>query len=95
GAVRILFTPDSAANKWVPLIDPPLPGLKIEGRVEWSDARCPGAPVVNTDPVITQQGITLRVSGKVAGSCGEFDLYRLALSQTDYATEVFRLLWKE
>lgn len=95
GAVRILFTPDPAANKWVPLIDPPLPGLKIEGRVEWSDARCPGAPVVNTDPVITQQGVTLRVSGKVAGSCGEFDLYRLALSQTDYATELFRLLWKE
>ncbi|WP_251865801.1 D-alanyl-D-alanine carboxypeptidase/D-alanyl-D-alanine-endopeptidase [Achromobacter sp. Marseille-Q4962] len=95
GAVRLLFSPDSAAGKWVPIIDPPLPGLRIEGKVEWSDARCPGPPVVNTDPVITQQGVSLRVSGKVAGSCGEFSLYRLALSQPEYATEVFRLLWKE
>ena len=95
GALRLLFTPDPVANKWVPLIDPPLPGLKIEGRVEWSDVRCPGPPVVTTDPVITQQGVTIRVNGKVAGSCGEFSLYRLALSQPDYATEVFRLLWKE
>ncbi len=95
GAMRLLFTPDPAANKWVPLIDPPLPGLKIEGRVEWSDARCPGPPVVTTEPLITQQGVTIRVNGKVAGSCGEFSLYRLALSQPDYATEVFRMLWKE
>ncbi len=95
GALRLVFTPDPVANKWVPLIDPPLPGLKIEGRVEWSEVRCPGPPVVTTDPVITQQGVTIRVNGKVAGSCGEFSLYRLALSQPDYATEVFRMLWKE
>lgn len=95
GAVRILFAPDPAASKWVPLIDPPLPGLKIEGGVDWSQARCSGAPEVATEPVLTQQGMTLRVSGQVAGSCGEFELYRLALPQTDYATEVLRLLWKE
>ena len=95
GAVRLMFLPDAAAHKWVPLIDPPLPGLKIEGKVEWTEARCPGAPVVSTEPLITQQGVTLRVSGKVAGSCGEFSLYRLALSQPDYATEVFRMLWRE
>ena len=51
--------------------------------------------MVSTEPLITQQGVTLRVSGKVAGSCGEFSLYRLALSQPDYATEVFRMLWRE
>ncbi len=95
GALRLLFTPDPVANKWVPLIDPPLPGLKVEGQVEWSDIRCPGPPVVTTDPIITQQGVTIRVNGKVAGSCGEFSLYRLALSQPEYATEVFRMLWKE
>ena len=56
GAVRLMFLPDAAAHKWVPLIDPPLPGLKIEGKVEWTEARCPGAPVVSTEPLITQQG---------------------------------------
>lgn len=95
GAQRLLFTPDPAAHKWVPLIDPPLPGLKLEGSVEWSDIRCPGPPVVTTEPLITQQGVTIRLGGKVAGSCGEFSLYRLALSQPEYATEIFRLLWKE
>ncbi|MGV2865019.1 D-alanyl-D-alanine carboxypeptidase/D-alanyl-D-alanine endopeptidase [Achromobacter sp. ESBL13] len=95
GALRLLFTPDPVAQKWVPLIDPPLPGLKIEGSVQWSDIRCPGPPVVTTEPLITQQGVTIRVGGKVAGSCGEFSLYRLALSQPDYATEIFRMLWKE
>jgi len=95
GAQRLLFTPDAAAQKWVPLIDPPLPGLKLEGSVEWSDIRCPGPPVVTTEPLITQQGVTIRLGGKVAGSCGEFSLYRLALSQPEYATEIFRLLWKE
>ncbi|AZS82761.1 D-alanyl-D-alanine carboxypeptidase/D-alanyl-D-alanine-endopeptidase [Achromobacter spanius] len=95
GAQRLLFTPDPAAHKWVPLIDPPLPGLKLEGSVEWSDIRCPGPPIVTTEPLITQQGVTIRLGGKVAGSCGEFSLYRLALSQPEYATEIFRLLWKE
>lgn len=95
GAVRLLFVPDPAARKWVPYVDPPLPGLRIEGNVEWSDVRCPGPPVVTTDPVVTQQGVAVRVGGKVAGSCGEFALYRLAMSQPEYATAVFRQLWTD
>jgi D-alanyl-D-alanine carboxypeptidase/D-alanyl-D-alanine-endopeptidase (penicillin-binding protein 4) len=95
GALRLVFMPDPAARRWVPVIDPPLPGLSVSGKVEWSDAVCPGSPEVATEPVITQQGITLRVAGKVAGSCGEFSLYRLALSQPEYATAVFRMLWQE
>lgn len=95
GAVRLLVTPDPVAHKWVATVDPPLPGLRLEGAVQWSEARCPGAPVVNTQPVVTQQGMTLKISGTVAGSCGEFDLYRLALSQKDYTDAVFRLLWRE
>jgi D-alanyl-D-alanine carboxypeptidase/D-alanyl-D-alanine-endopeptidase (penicillin-binding protein 4) len=95
GAVRLVFMPDPAARRWRAVMDPPLPGVTISGQVEWSDVACPGSPDVDTDPVITQQGIALRVSGKVAGSCGEFSLYRLALSQPDFATEVFRLLWRE
>ena len=57
--------------------------------------RCAGSPTVATEPVITQQGIVVRVSGTAAGSCGEFSLYRLALSQMDNADALFRLLWKE
>lgn len=95
GALRLLFVPDPAAQKWIPLIDPPLPGLRLEGEVGWSTARCPGPPVVTTDPVLTQQGVTIRLGGTVAGSCGEFSLYRLALSQPDLAQALFRLLWRE
>lgn len=95
GAVRLVFLPDPVARRWRPVIDPPVPGVTVVGQVEWSDAVCPGAPEVATEPLITQAGITLRVAGKVAGSCGEFSLYRLALSQPDYATAVFRLLWRE
>lgn len=95
GAMRLLFVPDAAKRQWVPYIDPPLPGVRIEGKVQWSDARCPGPPVVTTDPVMTQQGVSLRVGGTVAGSCGEFSLYRLALSQPEYAQAVFRQLWTD
>jgi D-alanyl-D-alanine carboxypeptidase/D-alanyl-D-alanine-endopeptidase (penicillin-binding protein 4) len=95
GALRLVFMPDPAARKWTSVIDPPVPGVSVSGQIEWSDVVCPGAPEVATEPVITQQGITLRVAGKVAGSCGEFSLYRLALSQPDFATAVFRMLWRE
>ncbi|MBO1113340.1 D-alanyl-D-alanine carboxypeptidase/D-alanyl-D-alanine endopeptidase [Bordetella petrii] len=95
GALRLLFTPDPVAHKWVPIIDPPLPGLRIEGQVDWSEIRCPGPPVVTTDPVLTQQGVSIRLGGTVAGSCGEFSLYRLALSQPEFAEALFRLLWRE
>lgn len=95
GALRLLVTPDPVARKWVATIDPPVAGLRLEGNIEWSEARCPGPPAVATQPLITPQGMQLRVSGSVAGSCGEFSLYRLALSQVDYTEAVFRLLWRE
>lgn len=95
GAQRLLFLPDPAARKWLPVLDPPIPGIRIEGQVEWTDARCPGSPVITTDPVITQQGVSIRVSGKAAGSCGEFSVYRLAQSQSEFGTAIFRLLWKD
>lgn len=95
GALRLLFMPDQASQKWIPVIDPPLSGLRLEGQVEWSNARCPGPPVVTTEPVLTQQGVTIRLGGSVAGSCGEFSLYRLAMSQPEIAEELFRMLWRE
>ena len=95
GASRLIFTPDPAARRWVPVMDPPLPGLSLEGAVQWSDIRCPGPPVVGTEPIITQQGVSLRLSGKVAGSCGEFSLFRLALSQADFSQRVLQYLWTQ
>ncbi len=93
GASRLIFTPDPVARRWVPVMDPPLPGVSLEGQVDWSDARCPGPPVVGTEPILSQQGVSLRLTGKVAGSCGEFSLFRLALSQTDFAHNALRYIW--
>jgi D-alanyl-D-alanine carboxypeptidase/D-alanyl-D-alanine-endopeptidase (penicillin-binding protein 4) len=95
GALRLIFMPDPVRRKWIPVIDPPLPNIRVDGQVEWSDARCPGSPEINTDPVITAEGISIRVSGKAAGSCGEFTLYRLALSQPEFAAALLRELWGE
>jgi D-alanyl-D-alanine carboxypeptidase/D-alanyl-D-alanine-endopeptidase (penicillin-binding protein 4) len=95
GAERLLFMPDPAARKWLPILDPALPGVRIDGQVQWSDAGCPGSPDISTEPVITQQGISIRISGNVAGSCGEFSVYRLAQTQSDFAMQTLRQLWKD
>lgn len=95
GAVRLLFTPDPAARRWSVTIDPPAPGVKVEGAVKWSDAVCPGSPVVKTEPFLTSSGVNLRVAGTAAGSCGEFSVYRLALTQQAHAEASFRILWRE
>ena len=94
GALRLLFTPDPAGGKWVSAIEPPLPGLRMEGQLEWLGGNCTDEDI-STDPVVTPHGVSIRIMGKMAGSCGEFSLYRLALSQYEYATAVFRLLWRE
>jgi len=95
GAVRLLFTPDLRGRQWRATVDPALPGVKVEGALKWSDNPCPGSPVVQTEPFLTSSGVSLRVSGTVSGGCGEFSLYRLALSQPRHAEAVFRVLWQE
>lgn len=95
GAVRLLFQPDAAAQKWIPIIDPPVPGLRVDGDIQWSTVRCPGSPSISTSVVRTGKDISLRVSGTAAGSCGEFSVYRLALAQPAYFEALFQMLWKE
>lgn len=95
GAVRLLFEPDAVARKWVPIIDPPLRGLRIEGDVKWSNARCPGSPTVAVSETASPNGVVIHVAGTAAGSCGEFSVYRLAMSQPEYFAAVFRMLWKD
>ncbi|HEY9280048.1 MAG TPA: D-alanyl-D-alanine carboxypeptidase/D-alanyl-D-alanine-endopeptidase [Eoetvoesiella sp.] len=95
GAVRLLFQPDLSAQKWIPIIDPPVPGVRVDGEVQWSNVRCPGSPSVATNVLHTGKEITIRVGGSAAGSCGEFSVYRLALAQPEYFSALFQMLWKE
>lgn len=95
GATRILFQPDGANRQWVPIIDPPTPGVRVEGRLEWQDGQCRPASNFAADALVQGQATTIRLTGKAWGSCGEFSLYRLADSQTDHFEALFRMLWRE
>lgn len=95
GALRVLFEPDHKLKQWIPIIDPPVKGVRVEGTVQWSNAVCPGAPAVSTQVTGNGSDVVIHVSGKVAGSCGDFSVYRLALSQEQYFDATFKLLWRE
>lgn len=95
GAVRLSFQPDYRAQKWVPVVDPPIQGVQVTGEIAWSDAVCPGSPRISVEVVPSPSGTVFRVDGTAAGSCGEFSVYRLAMSQPEYFNAVFRLLWRE
>ncbi|MEY3628818.1 MAG: hypothetical protein RLY91_584 [Pseudomonadota bacterium] len=95
GAVRIVFSPDPASKTWKSFIDPPIPGIVVEGNVQWADGQCPGSPTVATDTTSDGSTVRIRVSGKGAGSCGEFDVFRLAFSQQEFGAKVLQTLWKE
>src|SRR5690606_423556 len=95
GTVRLLFMPDPQAGKWIPIVDPPMQGIRVQGEVQWSNARCPGSPNVSTQIRPNGKETLIEVAGTVAGSCGEFSLYRLALPQKQHFEALFRMLWKE
>ncbi len=95
GAVRLVFHPDQQARRWVPIVDPPVHGVRIDGEVKWSDAVCPGSPSVATQMINTGTDIVVQVSGTAVGSCGEFSVYRLAQSQPEYFSALFQMLWRE
>lgn len=95
GAVRLVFQPDERAHKWIPIVDPPMPEVRISGDIKWSGAVCPGSPSIATDVSRGGKEVVVHVSGTAAGSCGEFSVYRLVMSQPDYFSAVFRMLWQE
>ena len=95
GAVRLVFSPDPASRTWKSFIDPPIPGVVVEGNVQWADGQCPGSPTVTTDTTSDGSTVRIRVSGRGAGSCGEFDVYRLVFSQQEFGAKVLQSLWKE
>jgi len=103
GAVQLTFIPDPAQKRWHAVIDPPVPGVTVDGAPQWRDGRCTGQSGVTTEVVtevatesaLTAAGVTLRIQGQVAGACGEFSLYRLALTQPRFAAAVLRYLWQQ
>ncbi|WP_341667597.1 D-alanyl-D-alanine carboxypeptidase/D-alanyl-D-alanine endopeptidase [Alcaligenes sp. SDU_A2] len=95
GASRLVFQPDQQARKWIAIVDPPLPGVRVQGELEWSTAACPGSPAVGTQIAAQGTEIVIRVSGKAAASCGEFSVYRLVHSQTEFFDKLFRSLWRD
>lgn len=95
GASRIVLQPDMKNRKWVAFIDPPTPGVRLEGEVEWTTAVCPGSPNIGTTVRGSGREVVVSLSGKAAGSCGEFSVYRLTQSQEEFFERAFRSLWKE
>lgn len=95
GAQRLMFMADAATHAWRVVMDPPLPNVKLEGKLNWSNTACQGPYEVYTTPVVTPQGTTFKLSGTFPGACGDFSLYRLALTQPAQTAGVFRELWKE
>jgi len=99
GATRVLFSPDAQMRQWTAIIDPPIPGLRVHGKIAWSDARCAGAAHTSNATAQVRTGddgvLEIALGGTVAGACGEFSLYRLTRSQSAHFAALFRLLWQE
>lgn len=95
GASRLVFQPDPQNKKWVGFVDPPIAGMRVDNKVEWSNQRCPGSPVVNTQIKSAPNGTTVQASGTAAGSCGEFSVYRLTMGQEAFFNGLFKMIWKE
>lgn len=95
GAVRVLFHPDTRGQKWIPVIDPPVQGVRVTGEVGWRSGVCPGSPRIATQLSTAGSETLIQVSGEAVGSCGAFSTYRLAQSQERYFAAVFRMLWRE
>ena len=76
GAMRLVFSPDPATKTWKYFVDPPIPGVELDANVAWVDGQCPGSPSVTTDTTVSGDKVRIRVSGRGAGSCGEFEIWR-------------------
>lgn len=95
GVVRLMFYPDAQGKKWIPVVDPAVPGVRVSGDVGWRGGSCPGSPGVATQLSVNGPEIVIQVSGDAVGSCGMFSTYRIAQSQERYFEGVFRMLWRE
>ncbi|GAA5233862.1 D-alanyl-D-alanine carboxypeptidase/D-alanyl-D-alanine-endopeptidase [Verticiella sediminum] len=95
GAVRLLYYPDLAAGRWKAVLDPVLPGVRVENKVRATQGACPGAPAIRTRQRNEPTGINIEVTGTVALSCGDFTAYRLALTQPQHTAAVLQQMWRD
>ena len=95
GAVRLVFTPDLDKQRWRAFVDPPIAGVKIDSNVRYRSGFCRSGPQVSAETITAGDQVSFRISGEATGSCGEFDLYRLAFSQPDFAAKALKSMWTE
>jgi len=95
GAVRLVFTPELDKQRWRAFIDPPIEGVKIDSNVRYRTGSCRSGPQVSSETITAGEQVSFRISGEATGSCGEFDLYRLAFSQSDFAAKALKSMWTE
>lgn len=95
GALRIVFTPDMQRNQWRGFVDPRIPGVDIDSDIQWLPGPCRSAPQVALETVVKGDQVRFRATGRAHGSCGEFDMYRLAFDQQTKASKVLKAMWEE
>lgn len=95
GAVRLVFTPDLQGKRWRTFVDPPIPGITIDGEVQYRDGRCQRGPQVAAQTVTSIDEVRFKIAGDAYGDCGEFDMYRLAFNQQSFAARTLKTMWQE
>lgn len=95
GAVRLVFTPELDKQRWRAFVDPPIAGVDIDSNVRFRPGPCRAGPQVSSETVTTGDRVRFRISGEATGACGEFDLFRLAFSQPDFAARALESMWAE
>lgn len=95
GAARLVFTPDLNKQRWRAFVDPPVAGVAIDSNLQYLDGPCKRGPRVAAETIESGDQVRFRITGKATGSCGEFDLYRVALSQPDFAARALQAMWTE
>jgi len=106
GAVRIAFFSEAQARQWRPVLDPPVSGVNLSGKLEWAAGACPDGsrdskeqvkrtPTHNVQVVAVDGKMQIAVSGARAGACGNFSVYRLLQPQEQHFDLLFRTLWQE
>lgn len=95
GAVRLVFTPEVDKQRWRAFVDPPVAGITVDNDVQYVSGACQRGPQVAINAVSSGDQVRFRLSGKATGSCGEFDFYRVVLSQSDFAARALKSMWTE
>lgn len=95
GSVRLVFTPELDKQRWRAFIDPPIAGVDIDSSVRFRPGPCRGGPQVASQTITSSDQVRFRITGEATGSCGEFDLYRLAFSQQEFAARALKSMWNE